>query len=375
VEIAIFGAVLMLAYVNGANDNFKGVSTLFGGGILNYKEALTWSSFSTAVGCLAAMLLVHGLAKKFSGAGLIDPILLANPILPLSVAIAALGTVALATQLGFPISTTHALVGSLAGVGFSIGFADGFKSQLATLFLPLLLSPLIAASIACVGWFLFKKAKGEAFVGQPIEDSCLCIDPRVVPSTNSAFASAAISIPSLTYASRSSCQQRNLGEIFRLPRRDLIHLGSAFAVCAARGLNDAPKIAGLLLLSSQGGLSVTSYVAISIAMVLGGVFHSHKIAERMSVKVSQMNEKSSVWNNLVTSSLVVFASKMGVPVSTTHTSVGSIAGTGKSEGKLQLNELGKIFGAWILTLPCAFLIALLISKSLPYIGATEVLVR
>lgn len=373
-EIAIFGAVLLLAYVNGANDNFKGVSTLYGGKILNYREALTWSSFSTAIGCLGAVLLVHGLARNFGGAGLVDSTLLSNPTLPLSVAIAALGTVALATGLGFPISTTHALVGSLAGVGFSLGFASGFKSHLGALFLPLILSPLIAALIAFVGWMLLRKVNSKEYLSAPIEDSCICVSPQPGISTNAAFATATLS-PALTYASLSSCKQRGLTELVRLPKRDLLHLGSAFAVCAARGLNDAPKIAGLLLLSSPTGVSLGSYAAISGAMVLGGIFHSHKIAERMSVKVSQMNEKSSVWTNLVTSSLVLFASKLGVPVSTTHTSIGSIAGTGKSEGKLQLGELSKILGAWILTLPCAFLLALFVSKALPLIGATEVFAR
>lgn len=373
-EIAIFLAVIILAYVNGANDNFKGVSTLYGGGVLNYKEALTWSSISTAVGCLGAVLVVQGLAKKFGGAGLVDSGLLSNPLLPLSVATAALATVGLATKFGFPISTTHALLGSLAGVGFSLGFADGFERQLGALFLPLLLSPLIAALIACFGWMSFRRLKGASASQSPIEDSCVCVSPGLALSSNAAFSST-VAIPALSYASISSCKQRGLTEIVRLPKRDLIHLGSAFAVCAARGLNDAPKIAGLLLLSSHKGVSLTSYAAISLAMVLGGIFHSHKIAERMSVKVAQMSEKSSVWNNLVTSSLVLFASKLGVPVSTTHTSVGSIAGTGKSEGKLQFSELSKILGAWILTLPCAFVIAYLLSKSIPALSSFEVLAR
>ena len=373
-EIAIFLSVLLLAYVNGANDNFKGVSTLYGGGVLNYKEALSWGSFSTAVGCLGAVLLVQGLAKKFGGAGLVDSALLSNPLLPLTVALAALGTVALATQLGFPISTTHALLGSLAGVGFSLGFAKGFEGHLATLFLPLLMSPLIAALIGYLGWMTFKKLLGKEAIKAPIEDACLCVSPQAQVTAGSAMSVSSLS-PSLTFGSLSSCKQRGLKEIVRLPKRDLLHLGSAFAVCAARGLNDAPKIAGLLLLTSDKGVSLGGYASISIAMVMGGIFHSHKIADRMSVKVSQMNEKSSVWNNLVTSSLVLFASKLGVPVSTTHTSVGSIAGTGKSEGKLHAGELGKIFSAWILTLPCAFLLSLIISKALPLISSAGTFAR
>ena len=55
-RLIVFG-VLLLAYSNGANDNFKGVATLFGSGVSNYRRALAWATITTLAGSLLALLL------------------------------------------------------------------------------------------------------------------------------------------------------------------------------------------------------------------------------------------------------------------------------------------------------------------------------
>ncbi len=64
--------VLALAYANGANDNFKGVATLFGSGTANYRGALLWATLSTFLGSLTAVFLAGQLLTIFSGWGLVD---------------------------------------------------------------------------------------------------------------------------------------------------------------------------------------------------------------------------------------------------------------------------------------------------------------
>src|SRR5205814_2316575 len=64
-------AVLALAYANGANDNFKGVATLFGSRTCNYRAALIWATATTLAGSLLALLLAHGLVEAFKGKGLV----------------------------------------------------------------------------------------------------------------------------------------------------------------------------------------------------------------------------------------------------------------------------------------------------------------
>jgi len=64
-------AVLFLAYSNGANDNFKGVATLFGSGTATYPAALAWATLTTLAGSLLALVLAGGLVESFKGKGLV----------------------------------------------------------------------------------------------------------------------------------------------------------------------------------------------------------------------------------------------------------------------------------------------------------------
>jgi len=70
-----------------------------------------------------------------------------------------------------------------------------------------------------------------------------------------------------------------------------------------------------------------------------------------------MNQGQGFSANLVTAGLVVFASHLGLPVSTTHVSCGSLFGLGVVNGKARWNVVGGIFSAWVLTLPVAGILA------------------
>ena len=67
----LFLATLFLAYSNGANDNFKGVATLFGSGTTNYKRAIAWATLTTLAGSVCSIFLADALVKNFSGKGLV----------------------------------------------------------------------------------------------------------------------------------------------------------------------------------------------------------------------------------------------------------------------------------------------------------------
>jgi PiT family inorganic phosphate transporter len=104
-------ATLLLAFVNGANDNFKGVATLYGSGALSYRAALALAAGSTAAGSIASVFLASGLAKAFSAKGLVPDALLTPSFLG-AVGIAAASTVLAATRLGLPVSTHAGRSGS-----------------------------------------------------------------------------------------------------------------------------------------------------------------------------------------------------------------------------------------------------------------------
>ena len=101
-------AALCLAFANGANDNFKGVATLFGSGTMSYRRALTWATVSTLLGSLTAVFLAESLLKSFTGRGLVDAELASSVDYASAVALGAGLTVLLATFVGMPVSTTAA---------------------------------------------------------------------------------------------------------------------------------------------------------------------------------------------------------------------------------------------------------------------------
>ena len=150
--VALFLATLFLAYSNGANDNFKGVATLFGSKTTSYRTAILWATITTFAGSVCSIFMARELIENFSGIGLVPEAIANAPDFHLAVAVSAGLTVILATIAGFPISTTHSLTGALVGAGLvAIGAQVNFTALGNLFFLPLLLSPIIAIPLgACI---------------------------------------------------------------------------------------------------------------------------------------------------------------------------------------------------------------------------------
>src|SRR2546426_2688924 len=96
--VIIFLAMVtgFLAYSNGANDNFKGVASLYGSRTTNYRAALGWATITTFAGSIASIFLAQSLLKKFSGKGLVPDALVGSEYFLLAVVIGAALTVILA---------------------------------------------------------------------------------------------------------------------------------------------------------------------------------------------------------------------------------------------------------------------------------------
>ncbi|KKL46625.1 hypothetical protein LCGC14_2343710, partial [marine sediment metagenome] len=87
------------------------------------------------------------------------------------------------------------------------------------------------------------------------------------------------------------------------------------------------------------------------AMALGGWVQSRKVAETMSRKITALNPGQGLTANLVTSGLVLVASHLGMPVSTTHVSCGSIFGIGLVSRQTRWKTVSQIAVTWLTTLP------------------------
>lgn len=88
-------------------------------------------------------------------------------------------------------------------------------------------------------------------------------------------------------------------------------------------------------------------------MAAGGYWSGRKVAETMSRKITEMNPGQGFAGNLTTGILVVFASKWGLPVSTTHVSCGALFGIGSVTGQANWKTILTILTAWVTTLPVA----------------------
>ncbi len=318
-EYLFFGVVTLLAFANGANDNFKGVATLWGGGDLSYRQAWWVANGATLFGALLAVILGSCVATTFSGKGVVAPEILASCTFALAFAAGAAATVLLATLLRYPISTTHSILGSLAGAGTALAASDINLMPLVNKgVLPLLMSPAIAATATFILW----KLRSRLF--KPAD-----------PKTS------------------------------KHPLARAAHILSGSAVCFSRAINDTPKIASIALLGTGTGMSnFTVYAAIGIVMTLGGMIFVRRIAVVMSQKITGMNAAEGLSGNLVTAFLVIFASKLGLAVSTTHVSVGALFGIGAVTGKGHPKKIIEVLLSWVLTLPIAFAIAYGIARLL-----------
>lgn len=306
----LFLAVCFVAFTNGANANFKGVASLYGSGTTSLRGALYWGTATTCLGSLTAALLGGDMLKSFSGRGLVPDTLVQSPPFIIAVALGAALTSLLATRLGFPVSTTHALVGALTGAGLAGSGSQVRFDALGKSFLyPLFVSPLIAIGLGAVVFLLLKAI-------------------RLAPD-------------------------------HRTRTLDVLHYASSGAASFARGLNDTPKMVALLLVAPEIDLR-WGFLTVAIMIALGGLLNADRVAETLGKKLTDMNPGQGFAACLVTAGLVTTASFHNLPVSTTHVSVGSLLGMGAVTRQAKWRKFGEILFAWASTVPCGALLSALI---------------
>lgn len=351
-------AAAFLAFANGANDNFKGVASLYGSGLASYRQALGWATVATAAGAAASLFLAEALAQRFTGKGLVADAVVGSEAFVLAVAGAAAMTVMLASRLGFPISTTHGLLGALGGAGLVAAGPDALNlaTLLKSFVLPLLLGPLLGVAL---GGLLHLALQRLPLGRRGGGDACVCLDmpaPGLVAAGPARLQAAGFG-PIVQVGATAEC--RGAGQAARLEASrvaDALHWLSAGAVSFARGLNDTPKIAALLLaakaLPPDGGAAV-----VAAAMALGGFLGARRVAETMSLGITTLDRGEGLAANLSTATLVLAASAWSLPVSTTHVSVGSLFGIGMVTGEANGRTIASIVLSWLVTLPMAAALA------------------
>ncbi|MBI4397371.1 MAG: inorganic phosphate transporter [Elusimicrobia bacterium] len=309
IPAGLFGGCL-LAFSNGANDISKSIATLVGSGEAGYKKAVILVSLAVAAGAVLASAWAVKMTLLFTK-GMLSPQVEINQMFALAILAGSIGWVLLATKLGMPVSTTHAIVGSVVLTGL---YAFGFQNILwanvtKKVALPLVLSPLIAYGLA---FFLFRGL------------FWLCRKKYCI-----------------------NCHWA--------------HWVSAISSGFARGLNDTPKIAALgfvfyfLIDPSASVAPRWFFLLLAAANALGGIVMGLKVTDTLAHKVTKLSHLEGFAANLATSSLVIATALHGFPVSTTHVSSSAIMGMGftKGSGGLNWKVVFEILAAWLLTLPTA----------------------
>ncbi len=317
------------------------------------------STLATVLGSLAAWYLSSGLVAQFSGRGLVGA-QLANSIgFALAVGCGVAATVTIASRVGLPISTTHALIGSLVGAGLASGAVIKWGVLGSGFVLPLLLSPVVALAL---GWLAYQAAQRVVRSIAPMTigaasatDACICVEPGVMVGT----AGGAVISQGLGLRVAQAADCADVPDSQRLvvsPWLDRSHIASAMTICFARAVNDAPKLAALLLIAKFSGATIEPLVALAVvglSMAVGGLWGSRRVAQTMSHNITRIGAVQGLAANLATTALVLCASKFSLLVSTTHVSVSSIAGSAIGTGALDITALKQIGLSWLGTLPLA----------------------
>lgn len=319
--VTAIGLLVLLSFANGANDISKSVATLAGAGVASINKAVHWGVVWTILGALSGALwggeIVKNLSSSFYATGTVM-----NLNIALAIAIAPIIWVLLSTYAKLPVSTTHSLVGAFIGTGIFAYGSEGILWQAVgvKIILPLLVSPIAAIILAIIGYQFIKKLTG------------------LLPNKRHSI----------------------FGFNFKF-NEDLLHWFTSGLLSFARGLNDTPKLIAVMLpilMVPREQLGSHYYWIAAFSMGFGAWIIGARITKVLALKVTKMDHHQGFAANLISSFLVIGASRFGLPVSTTHVSTSAIIGIGVAgKSKIDVKVVLSMLGAWVVTVPGAGLIA------------------
>ena len=309
--------VLALAFdfMNGFHDAANSIATIVSTRVLKPHHAVLWAaSFN-----FLAYFMFHLTVASTIGKGTIDAAIV-DHVVVFGALIGAIVWNIITWYYGIPSSSSHALIGGLIGaalakVGPSGLIMSGVLKICAFIFIAPVLGFVLGGGLMVI----------VAWLCRPLS-------------------------------------QRKVDRVFR--RMQLL---SAAAYSLGHGGNDAQKTIGIIwmLLIAAGYMSntdpVPGWVVISCytAMGVGTLFGGWRIVRTMGNRITQLNQSRGFCANSGGAITLFLATAMGIPVSTTHTITGAIAGVGSTRGtrRVRWGVAGNIVWAWILTIPCSALIA------------------
>jgi PiT family inorganic phosphate transporter len=324
--IGLIVVALAFDFLNGLHDTANSIATLVSTRMLRPRYAVIWAAFFNFI----AFLIFGVHVARTIGIGIIAPEVMDAHVI-FGALVGAIAWNVITWWGGIPSSSSHALIGGLVGAGvMKAGLASIVWPGLLTTGAFIVLSPLLGFFLALlliliVSW-LFVRA-----------------NPRTVEPTFQWLQFAAASLISLGH-----------------------------------GGNDAQKTMGIIavLLFSQGQLSGDFYVPFWVvitcqaAMGLGTLFGGWRIVKTVGSKITRMTPVQGCCASAAGAIMLIAATFLGIPVSTTHTVTGSVIGVGAARkvSAVRWNIAGNIVIAWIITLPASAAVAALCYICSKWIG-------
>ena len=345
--IAIFALGVSFDYINGFHDTANAIATSVATRALKPEYAIFLSASANFVGAL-----VFGTAVASTiGSGIVqDNMILGNGAMVLAAAL--LGAIAwnlITWALAIPSSSSHALIGGLIGAAWASAGPNAVQwgNFAVKVLVPLVSSPILGLLI------------GFGFMVVLLNWIVRAGPNRIRRSFRRRRAGGASGRPDPTEPQDVS--PRRISERFRR-----LQILSATYMALSHGSNDAQKTMGILTLAlfSAGVIhdkTVPVWVILmaATAMSLGTAAGGWRIMKTMGQKVVRLDPVHGFAAETTAASIILTASRFGMPVSTTHVISTAIMGVGSSDrpNAVHWGVARSIVTAWILTIPCAAVIA------------------
>ncbi len=316
IEIA---AVILVAlafdFVNGFHDAANSIATVVSTRVLSPRYAVLWAAFFNFV----AFLIFDTHVANTIGKGVVDPHVIDTPVVFAALTGAIIWDL-VTWWFGIPSSSSHALIGGLAGAAVAKSGAAVLDGPgLTKIGISIVLSPLVGLAL---GFWLMV--------------AVFWIFRRFTPARVDAW--------------------------FR--RGQLL---SAALYSLGHGGNDAQKTMGIItvLLYANGILGPEFHVPLWVvlachaAMGLGTLSGGWRIVRTMGLRITKLKPVGGFCAETGGAITLFLATNLGIPVSTTHTITGAIVGVGSvaSASAVRWGVAGRIVWAWVLTIPCSAFIS------------------
>lgn len=398
----VFG--VFMAWGVGANDVANAMGTSVGSRALTVKQAILIAMVFEFAGAYLAGGAVTDTVRK----GIIDPSVLTNSpellVFGMMSALLAAGTwLMLASIMGWPVSTTHSIVGAIVGfaaVGISVDSVNW--SKVGNIVASWVVSPLLAGALS---YMLFRSVQKLILT----QDDPFMRAKKIIPFYMFAvgFLIAMVTmLKGIKYVFRDMGVNLSFGQctliamvvgllvmalgtlLLRRVKRDemaekdnrfasvervfaVLMIFTACAMAFAHGSNDVANavgpLAAIVSVINSGAVETQTVMPRwilllgGIGIILGLATYGFKVMGTVGKKITELTPSRGFAAELGAAATVVLASGTGLPISTTHTLVGAVLGVGLARGiaALNLRVVGTIFMSWLVTLPAGAGLAIL----------------